>query len=87
MSPNDTISNGQGAAIVMRQYGGPSVLQPEIVSQPCLRPDEIRIRTIAAAVNHSDLEIRAGMSVSRKIGQVRVRHPEGLHDIKIPRSL
>ena len=60
MSPNDTISNGQGAVIVMRQYGGPSVLQPEIVSQPCLRPDEIRIRTIAAAVNHSDLEIRAG---------------------------
>src|SRR6516165_8487531 len=60
MSPNDTISNRQGAAIVMRQYGGPSVLQPEIVSQPSLRPDEIRIRTIASAVNHSDLEIRAG---------------------------
>src|SRR6516165_7027568 len=60
MSPNDTISNGQGAAIVMRQYGGPSVLRPERVSQPSLRQDEIRIRTIAAAINHSDLEIRAG---------------------------
>jgi NADPH:quinone reductase len=60
MSPNDTISTGQGAAVVMRQYGGPNVLQLETVLLPSLRPDEIRIRTIAAAVNHSDLEIRAG---------------------------
>jgi NADPH:quinone reductase len=60
MLPNDTISNGQGTAIVMRQYGDPNVLQLETVLLPSLRPDEIRIRTIAAAVNHSDLEIRAG---------------------------
>jgi NADPH:quinone reductase len=60
MLPNDTISNGQGAAIVMRQYGGPNVLQLETVSLPSLAPNEIRIRTIAAAINHSDLEIRAG---------------------------
>jgi NADPH:quinone reductase len=60
MLPNDTISNGQGAAIVMRRYGGPNVLQLETVSLPSLAPNEIRIRTIVAAINHSDLEIRAG---------------------------
>jgi NADPH:quinone reductase len=54
------VSSGQGAAIVMRQYGGPDVLRLETISLPPLRPDEIRIRSIAAAVNHSDLEIRAG---------------------------
>jgi NADPH2:quinone reductase len=54
------VSNGRSAAIVMRQYGGPEVLRLETVSVPSLQPDEIRIRCIAAAVNHSDLEIRAG---------------------------
>jgi NADPH:quinone reductase len=54
------VSNGQSGAIVMRQYGGPEVLRFETVSVPSLQPDEIRIRCIAAAVNHSDLEIRAG---------------------------
>jgi NADPH:quinone reductase len=50
----------QGAAIVMRQYGGPDVLHPEIVAVPSLQPGEIRIRSVGSAVNHSDLEIRAG---------------------------
>jgi NADPH2:quinone reductase len=50
----------QGAAIVMRQYGGPDVLRLEDVPLALLQPDEIRIRTFASAVNHSDLEIRAG---------------------------
>ena|SRR6516162_1942575 len=59
ISLNDTIPE-RGAAIVMRQYGGPNVLQFETVSLPSLRPDEIRIRTIASPINHSDLEIRAG---------------------------
>jgi NADPH:quinone reductase len=52
--------NDKGAAIVMRQYGGPDVLRFESVALTSLRPDEIRIRSIASAVNHSDLEIRAG---------------------------
>jgi len=47
-------------AIVMRAYGGPDVLAAENITLPALKPDEIRVRTIAAAVNHSDLEIRAG---------------------------
>jgi NADPH:quinone reductase len=49
----------EGAAIVMRQYGGPEVLCLERVPLVALRPDEIRVRSIASAVNHSDLEIRA----------------------------
>ena len=50
----------QGAAIVMWKYGGPDVLRLEDVPPAALQPDEIRIRSIASAVNHSDLEIRAG---------------------------
>src|SRR5260370_28694190 len=47
-------------AIVMRQYGPPEVLAWVELPPVALRPDEIRIRTIASAVNHTDLEIRAG---------------------------
>jgi NADPH2:quinone reductase len=50
----------RGAAIVMRQCGGPDVLRLEDVPLASLQPDEIRIRSIVSAVNHSDLEIRAG---------------------------
>jgi NADPH:quinone reductase len=52
--------NGQGAAIIMRKYGGPEVLRQEMIALSPLAPNEIRIRTVAAAINHSDLEIRAG---------------------------
>src|SRR5438128_12370244 len=44
----------------MRATGPPEVLRVETVPLPELGPSEVRIRTIAAAVNHSDLEIRAG---------------------------
>ena len=47
-------------AIVMRRYGGPEVLAVEDVALAPLKPDEIRVRAIASAVNHSDLKIRAG---------------------------
>jgi|SRR5215469_12064825 len=50
----------QGGAIVMRQFGGPDVLHFETVPLVALQPDEIRLRSIASAINHSDLEIRAG---------------------------
>ena len=50
----------QGGAIVMRRYGGPDVLGFEAVPLAALRPDEIRLRSLASAINHSDLEIRAG---------------------------
>ena len=47
-------------AIVMRACGGPDVLRVEDVALPPLGPGEVRIRMLAAAVNHSDLEIRSG---------------------------
>jgi NADPH:quinone reductase len=47
-------------AIVMRAYGPPEVLQLEEVELAPLAPDELRLRNIASAVNHSDLRIRAG---------------------------
>ena len=49
-----------GDAIVMRQYGGPDVLRVEKVPLTPVQPGEARIRVLASAVNHSDLEIRAG---------------------------
>ena len=48
-------------AIVMRATGPPDVLRAESGPLADLAYSEIRIRTIAAAVNHTDLEIRAGM--------------------------
>ena len=50
----------EGAAIVMRRYGGPEVLHVERVRLPALLSGEIRVRAIASAVNHADLEIRMG---------------------------
>jgi NADPH:quinone reductase len=50
----------RGGAIVMRRYGGPDVLGFEAVPLAALKPDEIRLRSLASAINHSDLEIRVG---------------------------
>jgi NADPH2:quinone reductase len=47
-------------AIVMRRTGGPDVLVEEEVELAPIRAGEIRVRALASAVNHSDLEIRAG---------------------------
>jgi NADPH2:quinone reductase len=48
-------------AIVMRRTGPPEVMSLEQVELAPLRPDEIRIRAIATAVNHSDIKVRAGI--------------------------
>ena len=47
-------------AVLMRQYGPPAVLSYGEIDLPELRPNEVRIRSIASAINHTDLEIRAG---------------------------
>jgi NADPH2:quinone reductase len=47
-------------AVVMRRTGGPGVLAVEERALAPLGPDDVRLRMLAAAVNHSDLEIRAG---------------------------
>jgi NADPH:quinone reductase len=54
------VSLTDGKAIVMRRYGPPGVLQLETVVSPAPLADEIRVRSLASAVNHSDLEIRTG---------------------------
>jgi NADPH2:quinone reductase len=46
-------------AIIMHQYGPPTVLIYAGVPRPPLERGEIRIRSIASAVNHIGLEIRA----------------------------
>jgi NADPH2:quinone reductase len=47
-------------AVVMRRTGPPDVLALEEVELAPLAPGEVRLRSLASAVNHSDLEIRAG---------------------------
>lgn len=47
-------------AIQMQEYGNPSVLKLVDVTLPDLQPTEIRIQTLAAAVNRADVEIRKG---------------------------
>jgi len=53
-------------AIVMRTLGPPDVLTFEEVELPPLQAGEIRLRSVASAVNHSDLEIRAGNWLIRR---------------------
>ena len=47
-------------------YGPPSVLVSADMATSALAPGEVRIQTIAAAVNHTDLKIRAGIWPIRK---------------------
>ena len=54
-------------AVVMRALGGPEVLHVEEIELAPLRAGELRIRSLASAVNHSDLEIRAGHWVIRRV--------------------
>jgi NADPH2:quinone reductase len=49
-----------GRAIQIRRYGPPEVLTWSEVALLPLAPRELRIRVLAAAVNHTDLEIRSG---------------------------
>jgi NADPH:quinone reductase len=53
-------------AVQITGYGAPEVLTYVSISNPPLQPNEVRIRTIAAAVNHTDLEIRSGNWPIRK---------------------
>jgi len=50
----------------MRAFGGPEVLAVEERELAPLAPTDVRVRMLAAAVNHSDLEIRAGSWKIRK---------------------
>lgn len=47
-------------AIEIDRYGGPEELVWRAVTRPWPKPDEVRIRTLYAAVNRADIEIRRG---------------------------
>jgi NADPH:quinone reductase len=53
-------STDEAGFVVMERYGGPEVLGWRRLKLPSLRPAEVRLRTIASAVNRADLEIRSG---------------------------
>jgi NADPH2:quinone reductase len=56
-------------AVVMRRTGGPDVLALEDVTLAPLAPlapGEVKLRALASAINHSDLEIRAGAWTIRR---------------------
>lgn len=53
-------------AVHISNYGPPEVLRYSEVALAPLAAHEIRIKTVAAAVNHTDLEIRAGNWPVRK---------------------
>jgi NADPH2:quinone reductase len=50
----------QSRASAMRAYGAADVLRPETLELAEPAAGDVRIRVIAAAVNHSDLEVRTG---------------------------
>ena len=53
-------------AVRMDRYGSPDVLTYSEIRLIPLAAHEVRIRTLAAAVNHTDLKIRAGLWPIRK---------------------
>ena len=53
-------SKPEHQAIQISNYGPPEALTLRTVCLPELAPGEVRVRTLAAAVNHTDLKIRAG---------------------------
>jgi NADPH:quinone reductase len=64
--PEVTTPRTSTNAVQMSSLGAPEVLVYASMQLPPLQPDEVRIRTIASAVNHTDLEIRSGNWPIRK---------------------
>jgi NADPH:quinone reductase-like Zn-dependent oxidoreductase len=55
-------------AVVMREHGGPSVLDVRDVERPTPEADEVLIRMSAAGVNPVDTQVRAGSWVPDEVG-------------------
>lgn len=53
-------------SVQINAYGAPEVMRWTEMALVPLAPDELRIKTLAAAVNHTDLDIRAGNWPIRK---------------------
>ena len=52
-------------AILIHEYGDPSVLQFEDTSAPTIKGDELLIEVLAAGVNPVDWKTRAGRGIAR----------------------
>jgi NADPH:quinone reductase-like Zn-dependent oxidoreductase len=48
-------------AIIFQQHGGPEVLKYTDAREPAIRPNEVRVRVKACALNHLDLWVRGGI--------------------------
>ena len=47
-------------AVVLREHGGPEVLQRETIERPEPGPGQVRIAVKAVALNHLDVWVRRG---------------------------
>jgi NADPH:quinone reductase-like Zn-dependent oxidoreductase len=56
-------------AVVMREHGGPGVLEVRDVERPDLQSDEVLIRTTAVGVNPVDTQVRSGDWVLEEMGE------------------
>jgi NADPH:quinone reductase-like Zn-dependent oxidoreductase len=54
-------------AVVLEAHGGPSELRLREVATPAPGPRDVRVKVLAGAINHVDIDIRAGRS--------RIAHP------------
>ncbi len=48
-------------AVVFDRFGGPEVLEPREVPDPCPRADEVLVEVKACGINHLDLWVRQGL--------------------------
>jgi NADPH:quinone reductase-like Zn-dependent oxidoreductase len=55
-------------AVVMRDHGGPEVLELQEIERPAHQPDELLIRVAGAGLNPVDTQVRAGSWVPNKMG-------------------
>jgi NADPH:quinone reductase-like Zn-dependent oxidoreductase len=56
-------------AVVMREHGGPDVLELREVDRPAPGPGEVLVWTAAAGVNPVDTQVRAGDWVPEEVGE------------------
>jgi NADPH:quinone reductase-like Zn-dependent oxidoreductase len=56
-------------AVVMREHGGPEVLEVREVERPEIQSDEVLIRPAAAGVNPVDTQVRSGDWVLEEMGE------------------
>jgi len=67
-------------AAVFHRFGGPEVVAVEDVARPEPGPGEVRLRVLAAAVNHLDLWVRRGLPIDTTMPHIGGADVVGLVD-------